>query len=182
LSLTVRPATKADAAAILAIYAPYILETPITFEEELPSLDSFAARIAPSPLYPWLAAERDGTMLGYAYASIFKDRPAYRWSVETTVYVAREAHRQGVGAALYTRLLAELEALGYVNAIAVITASNAGSIVMHERFGFREVGRWPQIGFKHGAWHDTIILQRELAPRRAPPPELGRNQHGVPLP
>lgn len=172
---TIRPATTADAAAILAIYAPYVLETPISFEEELPSLESFAQRIAPSPVHPWLAAERDGTLLGYAYAGPLQYRRAYRWSVETTVYVSRDHHRQGVGTLLYRRLLAELEARGYVNAVALITASNGGSIAMHERFGFREVGRWHRIGFKHGAWHDAVILQRDLAPHRIPPPEIDQS-------
>jgi L-amino acid N-acyltransferase YncA len=172
LSRVIRPATKADAAAILAIYAPYILETPITFEEEVPDLASFAERIAPSPIHPWLVAERSGSVLGYAYAGVFHGRAAYRWSVETTVYVSRDHHRQGIGALLYRQLLADLAALGYVNAVALIAASNGGSIAMHEQFGFREVGRWYEIGFKHGAWHDAVILQRELAPHRIPPAEI----------
>jgi phosphinothricin acetyltransferase len=175
LSPVVRPASRADAAAILSIYAPYVLETAISFEEEVPGLEQFAERVAPSPVHPWLVAERDGTVVGYAYAGALQYRAAYRWSVETTVYVSRDHHRQGIGAMLYGRLLAELEALGYVNAVALITATNRGSIAMHERFGFRETGRWLQIGFKHGAWHDAVILQRELAPHHIPPPEIGQS-------
>ncbi len=174
MSLVVRPATGADAAAILSIYAPYVLDTAISFEEQVPTVESFAERIAPAPLHPWLICERYGTALGYAYAAPFNYRPAYRWSVETTVYVSRDHHRQGVGAALYHRLLAELEALGYVNAVALITGSNAGSIAMHAQFGFREVGRWPGIGFRQGDWQDVVIMQRQLAARIVPPPEVGQ--------
>ena len=174
MSVTVRSASRADAAAILAVYTPYILETPITFEEAVPSVEHFAERVAPSPLHPWFVAERDGAVLGYAYAAPFNYRPAYRWSVETTVYIAREHHRQGIGAMLYRRLIADLEALGYVNAVALITASNTGSIAMHERLGFAEVGRWPRIGFRLGAWQDVVILQRSLAPHRIPPPEIAQ--------
>jgi L-amino acid N-acyltransferase YncA len=174
LTITVRPARKADAAAILSVYTSYILETPITFEEEVPSVERFAERVAPSPTHPWLVAEREGAVLGYAYSAPFNYRPAYRWSVETTVYIARDHHRQGIGAMLYRRLLGELEALGYVNAVALITASNAGSIAMHAQFGFREVGRWPGIGFRLGAWRDVVMLQRELAPHRVPPPEIAQ--------
>jgi phosphinothricin acetyltransferase len=172
LSLTVRPASKADAAANLAIYAPYVRDTAISFEEQVPELEDFAARVAPSPLYPCLVAERDGAIVGYAYASPFNYRPAYRWSVETTVYVLPDQHRQGIGAELYGRLLAELETLGYVTAVAKITASNSDSIRMHERLGFRETGRWLNIGFKNGAWQDVAFLQRELAPPRTPPPDV----------
>jgi L-amino acid N-acyltransferase YncA len=175
LSLAIRPAGRSDAAAILSIYAPYVLETAISFEEQVPSLEHFIERVAPSPIHPWLLAESDGVAVGYAYAATLQYRAAYRWSVETTVYVSRDHHRQGIGAMLYRRLLANLEALGYVNAVALITATNLGSIAMHERFGFRETGRWLQIGFKHGAWHDAIILQRELAPHRIPPPEISQS-------
>jgi phosphinothricin acetyltransferase len=171
----IRRATAADAAAIAAIYAPYVHDTAITFEEEAPSAAEMATRIAASPSHPWLVAERDGAILAYAYASVFQRRPAYRWSVETTVYVGRDVHRQGVGAALYARLLAELERLGYVTAVALIASSNAASLALHERFDFHEVGRWERIGFKLGAWHDTVILQRDLAPRGNPPGEIGRS-------
>jgi phosphinothricin acetyltransferase len=174
LSPTVRRANKADASAILSIYAPYVRDTAISFEEQVPSVESFAERVAPSPLHPWLVAERDGAVLGYAYAAPFNYRPAYRWSVETTVYISRDHHRQGIGAILYRRLIEELEALGYVTAVALITASNAGSIAMHEQFGFREVGRWPGIGFRQGAWQDVVMLQRDLAPRRIPPSEVAQ--------
>jgi L-amino acid N-acyltransferase YncA len=174
LNLTVRPAGKADAAALLSIYAPYVRDTAISFEEQVPSIETFTDRVAPSALHPWLVAEREGAMLGYAYAGPFNYRPAYRWSVETTVYVSRDHHRQGVGSTLYRRLFAELEAFGYVNAVALITASNGGSLAMHGQFGFREVGRWPGIGFRQGAWQDVVVLQRDLAPRRTPPPEVGQ--------
>ena len=174
MSLAIRPASKGDAAAILAIYAPYVRDTAISFEEQVPSLDSFTERVAPSPVHPWLVCERGGAVVGYAYAGPFNYRPAYRWSVETTVYIAREHHRQGIGAMLYRRLIADLEALGYVNAVALITASNTGSIAMHERLGFAEVGRWPRIGFRLGAWQDVVILQRSLAPHRIPPPEIAQ--------
>jgi phosphinothricin acetyltransferase len=172
LSVSIRSAGKADAAAILSVYTPYVLDTPITFEEEVPSVAQFAERVAPSPRHPWFVAERDGTVVGYAHAAPFNYRPAYRWSVETSVYLSADHHRQGIGGMLYRRLIAELQALGYVNAVALITASNAGSIAMHERLGFEEVGRWPRIGFRLGAWQDVVILQRSLAPHRVPPPEI----------
>jgi phosphinothricin acetyltransferase len=169
----VRAATADDAAAIAAIYAPYVTGTVISFETEAPDAAEIARRMAgDAGTYPWLAAcDDDGALLGYAYATAFRLRPAYRFSVETTVYVAGHAHGRGIGRALYAALLPVLEAQGYVQAIAAITLPNPASVALHERFGFRRIGAYQEVGFKHGGWHSVGLWQRALAPLGDTPAE-----------
>jgi phosphinothricin acetyltransferase len=160
-----RRATADDAAAIASIYAPYVLDSPASFETAAPDAAEMRARIvAGGDLYPWLVAcDGDGALFGYAYGCAFRTRPAYRFSVETTVYVADGAHRRGIGALLYRALLPVLEAQGFTQAIAAITIPNEASIRLHEALGFVRVGVYEKVGFKFGAWRSVGLWQRPRA-------------------
>lgn len=161
--VVLRPATPADAAAIQAIYAPIVRETPISFETEPPDVAEIERRItATLPRYPYLVAERGGRFAGYAYASEHRARLAYRTSADVTVYVAADARGGGVGRALYEALLPDLAARGYHLATAGITLPNAASVGLHEAVGFRKVGVFTEVGFKLGAFHDVGWWQRLL--------------------
>ncbi|HEX6375164.1 MAG TPA: GNAT family N-acetyltransferase [Allosphingosinicella sp.] len=171
--MRLRAATPDDAAAIADIYAPFVTASPVSFETEAPDADAMRARIeAGGELHPWLVGEEeDGTMLGFAYAAPFRARPAYRFTVETSVYLRREACGRGFGARLYAPLLAVLEAQGFTQAIAAITLPNEASVALHERLGFGRAGTYSRVGWKFGAWHDVGLWQRPLAPIAAPPGE-----------
>lgn len=152
----IRIATREDAAAIAAIYAPYVRETPITFETEVPSDAEIAGRIERTlASHPWLICEQNGAVAGYAYGGAYRTRAAYQWSVEVTVYVQRERQRSGIGRALYTALLELLRLQGFFNAYAVITVPNAASVGLHESLGFSRAGVTQRVGFKLGRWHDV---------------------------
>ena len=172
MPLTIRLATSADAEHIQAIYAPYCL-TPISFESEAPGVEEMRGRLAKVlGQNPWLLCEEDGDILGYAYATPHRERAAYRWSVDTSVYVRQGRQRRGLGRALYTALLAVLPLQGYVNAYAGVTLPNPASVGLHEAMGFRPVGVYEQVGFKCGAWHDVAWFQRPLQslPEEPSPP------------
>jgi phosphinothricin acetyltransferase len=169
-ALRIRDAVSADAAALLAIYRPLVVETSVSFELEPPSAAEFEQRIrAAQSKWAWLVAERGDELLGYAYGSSFRARAAYRWSVETSAYVQGEHRGQGVGKALYARLLGVLADQGYCTAYAGITLPNEASIRLHKSSGFREVGVFRRAGRKFGKWHDVSWWQREL--REEPPTE-----------
>jgi L-amino acid N-acyltransferase YncA len=164
-----------DAAACLAIYAPYVRETPISFEEEVPALDEFRERIrATLATHAWLVHEDDdGRIAGYAYGGVHRTRAAYRWTTEVTVYVDRSRHRSGIGRELYLRLFERLRDLGFQLAVAGITLPNDASVGLHSAVGFQPVGVYTGVGFKLGHWHDVSWWQRELqSSRPEPPPEL----------
>jgi phosphinothricin acetyltransferase len=152
----IRLARPEDAAAIQAIYAPYVTSTPISFEIEPPSVDEMAARMARiGAMFPWLVYEENGEILGYAYAGAHKERAAYVWSADATVYVARGAHRRGIGRALYRRLLPILDLQGFHNVYGGITLPNEGSVGLHEACGFTRIGIYKEVGFKQGSWYDV---------------------------
>ncbi len=154
----IRPASLDDAAAIQAIYAPVVQWTAISFETAVPSVSDMAARMAGSadePSLPWLVAELDRCVFGYAYAARHHERGAYRWSVDTSIYVAEAARGEGVGRALYGTLLPVLAGLNYASAYAGIALPNAASVGVHEAVGFRRIGVFPRVGYKHGRWHDV---------------------------
>ena len=169
--MIVRAATADDAAAIAGIYAPYVEGSVISFETEAPGAAMIGERMASAgPLYPWLAAEDEaGELLGYAYASAFRPRPAYFRAVETSVYLAPAAQGRGIGSALYRPLLAILKAQGFAQAIAAITLPNPASIAIHERFGFVHAGTYRQVGYKLGGWWDVGLWQCALAEPSIPP-------------
>ncbi|MEO6377891.1 MAG: arsinothricin resistance N-acetyltransferase ArsN1 family B [Caulobacteraceae bacterium] len=162
-SLTIRAATAGDAPAVLAIYAPIVEHTAISFEEVAPSLEEMQRRIAAaSDTRAFLVAERGGAVAGYAYGSEHRSRAAYRTSADVTVYVADHARRSGVGLALYEALLAQLNARGFHAAFAGIALPNPGSVALHERVGFTPVGVYREVGFKFGEWRDVSWWQRLL--------------------
>jgi phosphinothricin acetyltransferase len=166
---TIRAATSRDAESVAAIYGPYCQSTVISFEEAAPSADEMARRIASiGGTRPWIVEDEDD-VIGYAYASPHNERPAYRWSVSTAIYVAPEHHRCGAGRALYTTLFALLRALGYRQATAGITLPNPASVGLHSAFGFAPVGVYRDIGYKMGRWHDVGWFQAEIQPASAHP-------------
>ncbi len=161
----VRIATEMDADAIAAIYAPYVRETAISFEEVPPSPAEMARRLRSSlETYPYLVFDNAEGVMGYAYGSVHRAKPAYRWSVETTIYTARHAQRRGIGSALYSKLLDLLTRQGFHVAFAGITLPNDKSVGLHEAMGFVHLGTFAEIGFKHGAFHDLGWWRRTLRP------------------
>jgi L-amino acid N-acyltransferase YncA len=172
LETTVRPAEQGDAAAIAAIYAPYVRETAITFETEPPSTAIMALRIATTvETHPWLVADCGGEIVGFAYAGKHRERPAYRWTVDVTVYVSAQIRRRGMGRALYLVLLEVLRQQGFRSAFAEIVLPNPGSIRLHEMAGFKPIGIHKDVGFKLGRWHDIAYWRMDLADGTAPPVE-----------
>jgi L-amino acid N-acyltransferase YncA len=164
----IRAATPADAEPLLAIYRPVVLDTAVSFELEPPAVAEFRARIEESlARFAWIVAERDGAPIGYAYATAHRARGAYRWSVETSVYVGERQRGQGVGRALYDALLPIL-ARSYCNAYAGITLPNDASVALHRAAGFEPVGVFRAVGRKFGRWHDVSWWHLRL---RAEPPE-----------
>jgi phosphinothricin acetyltransferase len=168
----IRLATPADAPALQAIYAPIVAGTVISFELTPPTVGEMADRIRKTlPAYPWLVLERDGQILGYAYAGAHRARPAYRWSVDVSVYVAEAGRRRGIGRALYERLLALLRRQGFQAAFAGIALPNPASVALHEAVGFVPLGIYRDVGFKLGAWHDVGWWQCPVGDRPADPAE-----------
>lgn len=175
---TVRDATAGDADVCASIYAPYVLTTAASFETEPPTATEVGRRIAAAQRdHAWLVAERDGVVVGYAYATAWKSRPAYRWTCEVSVYVAADAHRGGVGRALYVALLDRLTQRGFRTVVAGMTLPNPASARLHAALGFSPSGMLTRVGWKHGRWHDVALLQRGLGPEpdtseeTAAPPE-----------
>jgi len=173
--MVIRDADPArDAAACAAIYAPFVANTAVSLEEEAPTAVEMSRRItATSERYPWLVAEIDGALAGYAYASAHRDRAAYRWAADVAVYVDEPARRRGVGRALYDALLTLLAQQGVHTVCAGVTLPNDASVGLHEALGFRPVGVYQRIGYKQGAWRDVGWWQLELAaPDDGAPAEL----------
>jgi phosphinothricin acetyltransferase len=159
----IRAATTADAAAIVAIYNHYIKSTTVTFEETALAAPDMAQRIANvSADFPWLVLEREARIVGYAYASRFHARSAYRFTVETTVYVAHDAHRGRIGTELYGALLERLRAQKLHSALGVIALPNDASVGLHEKLGFRKVGETEEVGWKFGRWINVGYWQLAL--------------------
>jgi phosphinothricin acetyltransferase len=171
--LTIRPATPADIAAITGIYAHAVRHGTASFELEPPDVDEMARRqrALADGGYPYLVAEIDGAVAGYAYAGPYRARPAYRFSVENSVYVAPQMHRRGVGRALLDQLITESEQRGYRLMIAVIgDSAQAPSIELHRAAGFELVGAFEGVGYKFDRWLDTVLMQRALGKGTSAPP------------
>jgi L-amino acid N-acyltransferase YncA len=174
--ISIRDADPAsDAAACAAIYAPHVEESPVSFEERAPDAAEMSARIGRyGSSHAWLVAEREGRVVGYAYATAFNERPAYRWSTSVSVYIADGARGEGVGRALYEALFDRLRERGFRMACAGITLPNEASVGLHERLGFELVGVNREIGWKQGAWRDVGWYQLKLSPALADPPSEPR--------
>ncbi len=166
----IRLATERDTEQIAIIYAPNVTDTIISFELETPSADEMSRRIEVTlECYPWLVCERQGRVLGYAYAGAHGSRAAYQWSVNVSVYVHEDARRMGVGRALYASLVAGLDLQGFYNAYAGATLPNPASVGLHEAVGFRPVGVYRGVGYKLGAWHDVLWWHLPIRERVADP-------------
>ena len=161
--MEIRFAKPSDARFLLDIYAPYVENTAITFEYEVPTIEDFATRIEKTlEKYPYLIAEEDGIVFGYAYASTYYARAAYDWAVELSVYVSQEARGQGVGTRLYDALEDLLEQMGYIHFLACISLPNEASLALHRKRGYQQVAHFPKIGYKFDRWHDIVWLQKSL--------------------
>jgi phosphinothricin acetyltransferase len=162
--MNIRSATLEDAAAVAAIYGPIVQETAISFEWESPTVEEMRARIARTiAIYPWLVAiDQADNVAGYVYAGRHRDPASYQWSVNTSAYVREDVRGRGIGRMLYGALFEELVRLGYFRAFAGIALPNVASVALHERVGFRPLGVYERVGFKHGAWHDVGWWQHTL--------------------
>jgi phosphinothricin acetyltransferase len=163
--MIIRDAEEPDMAAVRDIYAHYVKHGLATFEETAPSVDDMIGRLraAREAGYPYIVAEFDGKIVGYSYASTYRPRPAYRFTVENSVYVADGIGGRGIGSALLAELISRCEAGPWQQMIAVIgNSGNTGSIALHEKFGFRRVGTLKSVGFKLDQWVDTMLMQRSI--------------------
>jgi len=174
--VTVRTASEADAPALLAIYAPYVKETAITFEYDVPGAEEFAGRIGRVlKKYPYLVAEADGAAVGYAYAGPFQTRPAYGWAAEVSIYVEQSRKRMGIGRLLYGRLEECLQAQGVLNLYACIAWPpqedpylTGDSVAFHTGMGYHTAGRFHACGYKFDRWYDIVWMEKQLGEHTAP--------------
>ncbi len=173
--ITLRAATTDDAAAILAIYSPYVVTNAVSFETTPPLAREMRARIkAAGDLFPWIVAVDDdsGLVLGYAFAKPVRPGPAYRFACETACYVAGELEGQGIRRSLYQSLLATLTEQNYTQAVSNLTMPNDKAIVLHEAIGFKRAGVYREVAFKNGQWIDVGLWQRSLSEPATPPEDI----------
>lgn len=170
---TLRLATLDDCDAILEIYRPYVEDTAITFELETPTHDEFSARMRNiMDFFPYLVAERDGEVIGYAYAHFLHERAAYRFNAELSVYLKQGCTGDGVGSKLYSALIELLRAQGFCKLYGIVTMPNAASDALHRKFGFKPLIRFANQGFKFGEWRDVEWYELVLRQTRGAPDEL----------
>ena len=178
--LQIRVATKEDAEALLAIYAPYVEKTAITFEYEVPSIEEFRCRIQETlKKYPYLVAEKNGKIVGYAYAGAFHARPAYDWAVETSIYVSELQKGEGIGKAMYKALEEQLSRQHILNLNACIAYPpvpdphlNRDSVDFHQHLGYRMVGRFFSCGYKFHRWYDMVWMEKLIGPHETNQPPV----------
>ncbi len=169
-----RPAVPEDAEALLAVYAPYVTDTAVSFETEVPSVEEFRNRIATiSPFYPYIVAEMDERIVGYAYASAFKNRPAYDWDTENTIYISPDMRRQGIGRMLLEKLEEIMRAMNITNSNACIASVDVedeyltrDSIDFHSRMGYLPVGCFHKCGYKFNRWYDMVWMEKLIGEHR----------------
>ena len=173
-------ANEDDACELLKIYAPYVQKTAITFEYDIPSVEEFKWRILNTQKkYPYIVAEHDGQIVGYAYAGAFKGRAAYDWAVETSIYVKKDEKRMGIGKKLYSALESILRAQNILNLNACIAYAEKedehltkNSVQFHEHLGFRLVGKFSQCGFKFGEWYDMVWMEKHIGEHKENPEKV----------
>lgn len=175
-SWNIRMAQSGDAVGIADIYAPIVRDTHLSAEFEPPGVEEMQRRVdATLATHPWLVAEVNGRIAGYAYATSFRSRPAYQWTAEVSVYIHADFRRQGLGLSLYQDLLGCLRVLEFRHAIAVVALPNPPSVALHEQIGFIPVGIFPGICNKLGRWYDIGWWRYTLQSGTVPPPPLKRN-------
>ncbi|HGO5511893.1 GNAT family N-acetyltransferase [Streptococcus suis] len=161
--IDIRSARIEDAADLVAIYAPYVEKTAITFETQVPTVSEFASRIEKTLVkFPYLVAVEEGKILGYAYASTYYARAAYDWTVELSVYIQQEARGKGIGSMLYDDLEEVLTVRGFKNFLACIALPNPASLTLHKKRGYEQVAHFKKVGYKFDTWHDIVWLQKSL--------------------
>lgn len=171
--IIIRPIELSDAETVLEIYKPYIEKTNITFEYTVPELCEWKERIKViTQQFPWLVAEFNGQIVGYAYATKHRDRIAYSWCCESSVYISENFQGKGLAKVLYEKLFEILKLQGYINIYAILTSPNPKSEKFHEVFGFTDIGRFHKAGFKFNEWHNTRWMQLHLAAHEIPPGEI----------
>lgn len=159
----IRLIQNTDHEAVLAVYQPYIEHTSITFEYDVPQSEAFLERIKNVTAgYPWLVCLQNNEVIGYAYASKYRDRVAYQWAAESAIYLKEGVHRKGIARILYEALFQILCLQGYINLYAIITLPNVKSVGFHQAMGFQELGIFRKVGYKLGKWHDVIWFERHL--------------------
>ena len=172
--IKLRPAVPEDAGALLAVYAPYVTDTAVSFETEVPSVEEFRKRIETiSSFYPYIVAEKNGKAVGYAYASAFKNRPAYDWDTENTIYIAKDMRRAGIGRMLLEKLEEILGAMNITNSNACIASVDGDdeylthdSIDFHSRMGYSLVGCFHKCGYKFFRWYDMVWMEKLIGEHR----------------
>lgn len=177
--IDIRNVTTADIPKLVEIYGHYVLQTATTFEYEVPTLDEFTTRVTQiQHTYPYLVAVKEDVVVGYAYASAYKARKAYDWSVEVSVYLAPDAQKNGIGRMLYEQLEQRLRMQNIHQTLACITSSNTSSIRFHERLGYQIVGEFRQVGYKFDTWWDITWMQKTLLTSKKPDNFIPANAKG----
>ena len=167
--MTIRDARRSDVPAMLAIYAPFVEHTAVSFEYDVPTEAEFARRLEEhQAAFPWLVCEENGRVMGYAYAGRAFERAAYGWNAEISCYLAPELRGRGVGRRLYARIEEILTRLGYYKLFAVVTSANAPSVAFHHALGFRDAACFRNVGYKQGGWYDVLWLEKTLCDRSEP--------------
>lgn len=167
--MTIRDARRSDVPAMLAIYAPFVEHTAVSFEYDVPTEAEFARRLEEhQAAFPWLVCEENGRVMGYAYAGRAFVRAAYGWNAEISCYLAPELRGRGVGRRLYARIEEILTRLGYYKLFAVVTSANAPSVAFHRALGFRDAACFRNVGYKQGGWYDVLWLEKTLCARPEP--------------
>lgn len=178
MELSLRSASVDDTDTLLAIYRPYVERSSATLEDDVPTREEFAERIRGTLAeFPYIVCEKDGKVVGYAYAHKYKQRIGYRFCAELSVYVAEDCRGAGVGRRLYGALIELLENMRYTNLYGIVTDPNPGSFALHAAFGFRETGREHLSGVKFGEWHDVVLFEKLIAPHEP----LTDDPHRMPL-
>lgn len=172
-SIVIRMATADDAKEILGIYAPYVTDTTVSFEYDIPTVDDFVERMRNTlTKYPYLVAVLENRILGYAYASTFKNRAAYDWAVEVTVYVHQDFKAKGIGKKLYSTLEKILKKQNIINLNACIAYPNPDSVDFHKHMGYKTVGHFTKCGYKFGTWYDMVWMEKIIGEHLVPPKQF----------
>lgn len=180
--MKIRDAVLSDSDEILRIYEPYILNTPVTFEYEVPTAEDFKNRmLGITEKYPYLVAEDENGIAGYAYAHDFKERRGFGWDAELSVYLKIGMEKRGIGTALYKELIPRLKKMGVVNVYANIAYPNPGSIALHEKFGLKVEGILKNTAYKLGEWHDLVIMGGRIADELPENPAEVKKYKNMPL-